>query len=44
MHLGCSKERKSHSLIVIEDSFHRITQLGMTYGHFGKAKQLEKGH
>jgi hypothetical protein len=36
MHLGCSTTRNSLSLIVIEDSFHQITHLGMTYGRFWK--------
>jgi hypothetical protein len=34
MHLGCNMARKSLSLIVIEDSFHRITHSEMTHGHF----------
>jgi hypothetical protein len=34
MHLGCSMARKSLSLIVIKDSFHQITCLGVTHGHF----------
>jgi hypothetical protein len=34
MHLGCSTVRKSLSLIVIEDSFHRITYSGMTHCRF----------
>jgi hypothetical protein len=44
MHLGCTMAQKSLSLIVIEDSFHRITDSGQTHGHFGKTKLLEKGH
>jgi hypothetical protein len=35
---------KKVSLIVIKDSFHRITHSGMTHGHFQKAKPLEKGN
>jgi hypothetical protein len=44
MHLSCSMARKSLSLIVIEDYFHRITRSGMTDGRFSKAKPLEKNH
>jgi hypothetical protein len=34
MHLGYSTARKPLSLIVIKDSFHQITHLGMTHGRF----------
>jgi hypothetical protein len=44
MHLGCSMAKKSLSLIVIKDSFHQIIHLGITHGHFWKAKPLENGH
>jgi hypothetical protein len=30
----CNTVRKSLSLIVIKDSFHQITHLGMTHGRF----------
>jgi hypothetical protein len=43
MHLGCSTVRKSLSLIVIEDSFHRITHSGMIDCHFRKGKTVRKG-
>jgi hypothetical protein len=42
MYLGCSTARKSLSLIVIEDSIHRITHLGMTR-LFLKGKTIRKG-
>jgi hypothetical protein len=38
------QHRKSLSLIVMKDPFHRITHLGMTHNYFWKAKPLEKGH
>jgi hypothetical protein len=44
MHLGCSTAKKPLSLIIIKDPFHGITHVGMTHGHFWKAKPLEKGH
>jgi hypothetical protein len=39
MHLGCSMARKPLSLIVIKDSFHQVTHLGMTHGHLRMARQ-----
>jgi hypothetical protein len=41
MYLGWSMTGKSLSLIVIEDSFHRITSLGMTQS-FLKGKTATK--
>jgi hypothetical protein len=45
MHPGWSMPGKSLSLIVIEDSFTRVSSLGVTTNsHFKKAILLEMGH
>jgi hypothetical protein len=44
MHSGYNTTRKSLSLIVIKDFFHRITHSGMTHDRFKKPKLLEASH